>query len=233
MKNLGLILAYLLLTVLYANASDGGRIVGTITHPITNDAVEGLTVAININGIDQSELTDQTGSYTFVDVPSGKYTIVVLYMGQRLAEIKNISVSAGATSIVDCKVANELILDDDIKIVYHENLFSPALNPKIVSLKSNEIKHMPTRNLGDIISTAGGYQRDSESAVVFRGSREGAMLVYVDGIKMRDMPSLPSSGLKQVNIFAGGIPAKYGDCTGGVVEITTKTYFDYWRESQK
>jgi hypothetical protein len=29
-----------------------------------------------------------------------------------------------------------------------------------------------------------------------------------------------------MRVYSGGIPAKYGDCSGGVIVIETKSYFD-------
>ena len=34
--------------------------------------------------------------------------------------------------------------------------------------------------------------------------------------------ALPQSALEQVTVITGGMPAKYGDATGGVIEVTTK-----------
>ena len=36
--------------------------------------------------------------------------------------------------------------------------------------------------------------------------------------------SLPIGSIDQVSLLTGGIPAKYGDATGGIVEITTRGY---------
>ena len=42
-----------------------------------------------------------------------------------------------------------------------------------------------------------------------------------------------SRGLGDVykrQVYPGGLPAKYGDVTGGVVAIDTKSYFDLWQQ---
>jgi outer membrane receptor protein involved in Fe transport len=63
--------------------------------------------------------------------------------------------------------------------------------------------------------------------MVVRGSRPGSSSVYIDGMKVSDeMSTLPSLGIGSMEIYTGGIPAKYGDVTGGVIMMTTKSYFD-------
>jgi outer membrane receptor protein involved in Fe transport len=36
--------------------------------------------------------------------------------------------------------------------------------------------------------------------------------------------------MASVSIYTGGLPAKYGDTTGGVVAVETKTYFDFYNQ---
>ena len=33
---------------------------------------------------------------------------------------------------------------------------------------------------------------------------------------------VPTSAIEQITVVTGGLPAKYGDATGGVIEVTTK-----------
>jgi outer membrane receptor for ferrienterochelin and colicin len=64
-----------------------------------------------------------------------------------------------------------------------------------------------------------------------RGSRSGATSYIVDGNKTMQVPNVPGLGIAEMEVLTGGIPAEYGDCTGGVVIITTKDYM--WEASRK
>ena len=33
---------------------------------------------------------------------------------------------------------------------------------------------------------------------------------------------MPTSGIEQITVITGGVPAKYGDATGGIISVTTK-----------
>ena len=73
--------------------------------------------------------------------------------------------------------------------------------------------------------------QESNNQMIVRGSRPGSSSVYVDGMKVSDeTTSLPSMSIGSVEIYTGGIPAKYGDVTGGVVMMTMKGYFDILNE---
>ena len=45
---------------------------------------------------------------------------------------------------------------------------------------------------------------------------------YIDGIKVRGSTSLPKSAIEEVSVMTGGVPANYGDATGGIISITTR-----------
>jgi len=66
--------------------------------------------------------------------------------------------------------------------------------------------------------------------ISIRGSRPGDVLYVVDGIKQRDLHAIPGSAIGSMAVYTGGIPAKYGDTTGGVVIMNTKSYFDLYYE---
>src|SRR6185503_15956170 len=45
---------------------------------------------------------------------------------------------------------------------------------------------------------------------------------YIDGEKVRGSSALPQSSIEQVSVITGGVPAQYGDATGGFINITTR-----------
>ena len=71
-------------------------------------------------------------------------------------------------------------------------------------------------------TTAGVYQADEGGALNVKGSRAEATDYYIDGIKVRGSSSLPASAIEQLTVVTGGVPARYGDATGGIINITTR-----------
>ena len=78
-----------------------------------------------------------------------------------------------------------------------------------------------TRSVTVAATTAGIYQRDEGDGVNIRGSRGDATEYYIDGIKVRGSMGVPTSGIERT-VITGGVPAKYGDATGGIISVTTK-----------
>jgi outer membrane receptor protein involved in Fe transport len=57
------------------------------------------------------------------------------------------------------------------------------------------------------------------------------MAYYVDGVKVTGTnPGVSPDAISRVSVYTGGLPACYGDVTGGVVAIETKSYFDLYQQ---
>ncbi|OFZ66875.1 MAG: hypothetical protein A3D92_13690 [Bacteroidetes bacterium RIFCSPHIGHO2_02_FULL_44_7] len=74
-----------------------------------------------------------------------------------------------------------------------------------------------------------------DGELMFRGARKGDMLYLIDGVKTSSIGSVPGSAIGRMQIYTGGLPAKYGDTMGGVIVLETKSYFDLynaWKSEQ-
>jgi len=73
--------------------------------------------------------------------------------------------------------------------------------------------------------TPGVVQSDAGQPLYFRGARAEATLIIIDGNKIiGNELHIPASAISDIAVYTGGIPAEYGDLTGGLIVITTKSY---------
>ncbi len=88
---------------------------------------------------------------------------------------------------------------------------------------SEQIQSMPTRDVNSIAGNAAGvFQADEGGALNVKGSRDNATDYYIDGVKVRGTSALPANAIEQLTVVTGGVPARYGDATGGIINITTR-----------
>ncbi|NRA13170.1 MAG: von Willebrand factor type A domain-containing protein, partial [Crocinitomicaceae bacterium] len=81
---------------------------------------------------------------------------------------------------------------------------------------------MPVRSVPRIASTGGGIRYDEESGELnIRGARSDANTYYIDGVRVSNFGNFPKSSIGEVRVYTGGIPANFGDVTGGVVSMST------------
>lgn len=93
-----------------------------------------------------------------------------------------------------------------------------------IKITRNDIMQMPVRSASGIASTVGGVNSNEvNDELNIRGAREGANYYYIDGVKVIGSSNLPKSYMGNVTVYNGSIPANYGDVTGGIISIESKS----------
>jgi len=87
-----------------------------------------------------------------------------------------------------------------------------------------QINKMPIRSATAIASTTTGVSSIDGEIGSIRGARPDANSYYIDGVQVKDPNSIPPGAIDNVTVIRSGIPASYGDVTGGIISITTKSY---------
>ncbi len=167
--------------------------------------------------------TDIDGKYKFGALPPGRYDIKVSYVGFNPAVLKNVLVTADKSNFVDIKMTSGVDLDVIDVVEYTVPLFSKDETSTGGTITREEISAMATRDVNSIAATtAGVFQQDEGSALNIRGSRSSSTEYFIDGIRVRGSTNLPNAAIEQTTVITGGIPAQYGDATGGIINITTR-----------
>lgn len=124
----------------------------------------------------------------------------------------------------------------DLQVVaitsYRTPLLDNALSSASANISRDDVQNMPVRSAAGIATTVGGissFEGNSDQLFV-RGARSDANIFYIDGVRVRSVPVVPKSSMSRLEVWTGGVPAKYGDFTGGVLSVESVSYFDLYRE---
>ncbi|MFN3530407.1 MAG: TonB-dependent receptor domain-containing protein [Bacteroidia bacterium] len=167
--------------------------------------------------------TDIDGKYKFGALAPGRYDIKVSYVGFNPAVIKGVLVTADRSNFVDVKMTSGVDLSVIDVVDYEVPLISKDETSTGGTITREEIAALPTRDVNSIAATtAGVFQQDEGSALNIRGSRSSSTEYFIDGIRVRGSTNLPNAAIEQTTVITGGIPAQYGDATGGIINITTR-----------
>lgn len=160
--------------------------------------------------------SDDKGNYEFALLDAGEYTVEVVYDGKKRSQV--FTLTENTTEYVDLK----FYVEGETQTIYDKLI---TVDPMVVhTLDHNDISHMPSdRSIGSTIAVAGNlYQPDSGDPLSLRGGRTGATVTFVDGVKMVGPAALPQPAIGTLSLISGGIPAEYGDVTGGIIVVTTR-----------
>jgi|GEM_PF-2463456 hypothetical protein len=194
------------------------------------------SVLLRANGtILRRSMTDGQGKFEFALLEAGSYTLEVtdgdLYY--------RFTVNLAPNETEPCKLDIEkaAVFDAMGERIYKmesERIYAPedgelqevfTLDPIGTDIvPRNEIERIAgPRGVESAISMAGPgfYQPDQGSPLNISGARDYGTAIYVDGVKVRGDFDVSQACINQVAFMNNGIPAAYGDLTGGVVVITT------------
>ncbi len=202
-----------------------GAIKGKVIDKTTNEPLPFASVVAEINGSQAGGAqTDFDGNFTIKPLQPGNYNLKATFVGYQTTEIKGVVVSVDKITFADVKLGKGAVDITQVDVVDYKVPLIDKGNPAVqTTITAEEIKAIPTRDVKSVAATAAGvYQRDEGDDLNVRGSRDNATDFYIDGIRVRGSQQVPQSAIEQVTVVTGGVPAQYGDATGGIITITTK-----------
>ena len=212
-----------------------GEIRGRLFDGITKESLPGATVTYKVAGTTRGVVTDIDGYFKIKPLNPGYYDIELSFVGYQQLSIEGIHVSSN--KITD--LHDRYISIDELQphIVYGWiddiiNFEDPSAIPLgIEDIQGSVAKHDPIA----LIATMGSGIKASPDGkqLYFRGERAEAVLYIVDGVKTRGGLGIPGQAIGHITVYTGGVPAKYGDFTGGVVVIETRSYQDVVAERRR
>ena len=209
-----------------ANAqTGGGSIKGKVLDKATGEPIPFANVIAERNGTQAGgSQTDFDGNFTIKPLTPGKYDIKASFVGFQAVQITGVVVAADKITYQDLNMSKGAVDISAVEVVaYSVPLIDKGSASTQKTVTKEDIQVAPTRDVRAVASqTAGVFQEDEGEALNVRGSRDNATDYYVDGIKVRGSTNIPQQGIEQVQIVTGGVPAQYGDATGGIINITTR-----------
>lgn len=219
-------------------AQNTGRISGKVIDQKTSETLIGATV--NIQGTTKAAATDVEGHYVLSGLATGKYTILIRYIGYQSKTVSDIEVKAGANTPLDITVGqaeSQALGEVVIKATYRQAsvgaLYARQKNSIQVSdgISSDIIRRSPDRNTGDVLKRIGGTSVQDGKFVVIRGLAErynnnllnGSVLPSSEPDKKAfSYDIIPASLIDNIVIYKTATPDLPGDFAGGAINTITK-----------
>ncbi len=235
MKNL-IILAVTVFLSQLAFGQNFGEIHGKVLDEY-GDPMPGLNVYTMAANGEMTAITDNQGRYKIKPLDPGQYTVEFSFVGydtQRFTDINVDPDKINSLRTVNMSLSANSI-GSVVVIEYIDKLIDPEETSRVTirtaDIKSNALRTSP---IDMIASMKSDIKKGDDGELYFRGSRSGAVQYNIDGVKMTTNPGrVPSSAIGSISVYTGGVPAKYGDTTGGVVVIQTRSYMDVYNASKR
>ncbi|MEM7105995.1 MAG: von Willebrand factor type A domain-containing protein [Bacteroidota bacterium] len=200
----------ILLGLLCPLLSFGTTIQGKVTDKNSGESLPFANVHLLKDGASVlGTTTDFDGNYVLTGFDAGTYTLKVVYVGYTDQEISGVTVIDGQIVSVNIELSPGETLTEITVVEYREPLISLDMTTSGSTITRSDISALP------------GVSRTSPSRS--RGSKAGK-----NKMAKRSISSVTSTaaGVREANnkstVIIDGIPASYGDVSGGIVDIAEK-----------
>ncbi|KAF0202125.1 MAG: TonB-dependent [Bacteroidetes bacterium] len=204
--------------------SQSGSLSGKVIDKTTKEPIPFVNIIVELGGTQAGGTTsDFDGKYTIKPISPGKYDIKATFVGYKPVMVRGVIIKSDQITFENIIMESTMIDIEVFEVVdYKVPLIDKDKTSMGATVTSEEIAKMPNRSANAIATTVGGvFSSDGERGSV-RGQRSEGTVMYIDGIRVRGSSSLPESAIEQVSVILSGVPAQYGDATGGIINVTTK-----------
>ena len=201
---------------------------GVISDSTNGEPIPIAVIKVSGGTVNTGAIADMQGAYSIKGIPAGEYKIEISHLSYQKVTINKVVISNGSITFLDRLMSNTSL--KPIEIVYdqeREDLLGKGTPPTMTRITAEEILQNanPRGIVGSIVTSVPKVVQTNERAGLnFSGSRVDATQYFIDGVKVIGDPQIPQSGIEEMVVITGGVPAQYGDTTSGVVLITTKQF---------
>jgi outer membrane receptor protein involved in Fe transport len=195
------------------------------TQTEKGEPVPSVIIALKKNGVLKANtLTDFDGLYRITSLDPGNYDVEFQLLGFKTEVQKNVKLTTGVINLNSTMVEDAQLLGTVVVKEYKVPIVKVDQTQQGGTLTSEQIAKLPTKDINSLVGTAapGVAVSPDGGAINIKGQRSTGTDFYIDGIRVRGSNTVPANEVEQLEVITGGLEAKYGDVTGGIVSITTK-----------
>ena len=226
-----------LLTIIFCIStgifSQVGEIKGFVKDKKTEEPIWNVAVYVEFAGNLIGDAADFEGRFTIKPLSPGKYTVTAKIPGYQSLIKKDVLITSDNITYVNFDLNPSAEQLPEFKIEEYEVDIINKGEPGIQHVLPKELKNSVHRNnpINIVTSLPGVTLGSNGKDVYIRGSRPTSTQFITDGVKsITGDIGIPGQAIGSIKVYTGGVPSRYGDVSGGVIVVETKSYFDLAQE---
>ena len=214
---------------------------GQVTDEQSGAPIIGATVMIAGTEPPIGAVTDVEGIYRISNVPIGRQTLLISYLGYKPTTIPDVLVGAGKEAVVDAELIESLEQLEEVVVTADAQEKGQPRNElatvSAISLGMDEISRFPAtfNDPARAALTYAGVQTGGDdllNEIVIRGNSPKGILWRLEGVEIPNpnhftsvdssaggVSMLSNSVLANSDFFTGAFPAQYGNATSGIFDL--------------
>ncbi len=222
-------------------AQSTGTIKGRVTNAETGSPLPGANAVLK--GTNTGTSANADGEYELRQVPAGKQTLVVSFVGYEKKET-TVNVSEGQVTTANIQLSNEAVEAGEVVVTGIRESQARSVQQKkqainvVDALSADDIGNLPEKNVAEAVQRLPGVlmtnDRTEGRLVSIRGGAAELNNVTLDGNSMASttdsratgLDLLPAEMVSNVEVTKAVTPDMPGNAVGGSVNIETLSAFD-------
>ena len=216
-----------------SNAQTTGKIAGKVVDADTKEPLSGAQIMITAKWVDNKEIkltrvmgtaADKDGYFFIINVPPGRYTILIQMMGYKTMKLTNVRVSVNRTYEITAKLNATVIAGEEVVVVAQPLEMKKDQTSSVRNVSSEDIEKLPVESIGAVVSMQPGVV-----AGHFRGGRFDEVSYLIDGMQVDEsfyhtnrVADVNVEVVKEIEVITGTFNAEYGKAMSGIVNVVTK-----------
>jgi hypothetical protein len=229
----------LMAPALWPQTIEYGKLTGTVVDE-EGAPLPGVTVEITspaLMGGKRATQTSARGSYVFMNLPPGKYTLTASLQGFKTTKQENIVITAGSSVVVDVRMEMGR-LEETVTVTAAGPVVDAKTSTVATNLQSELLAKLPTSRdaFYDLaLSTPGMVSQGKDGSWLpspnAYGGASNENVFLVNGVNTTNPRSAAYGSLVNVNyntveevrVIALGSKAEYGSYSGVAIDVLTKS----------
>ncbi|MCI0512726.1 carboxypeptidase-like regulatory domain-containing protein, partial [candidate division KSB1 bacterium] len=163
-----------------------GKIAGVVKDVDTGEALPGAN--LQIEGTTYGASADQNGRYFIVNVPPGRYTVKVTFMGYTTQAISNVRAQIDVTTELNVSLKPTVIEGETVSIVAERPVVDKTMTATKITFAEEIVDNvMPVTGLNEILQT-------SVTTQSMRGANKTGVAYMIDGVNITDIMTAAGGG---------------------------------------
>lgn len=246
-------LSILLLSTMIIHAQTFHQTVrGRVIDKASQTALPGATVKAEGANSFLGTISDLNGHFKLENVPVGRYTVTVSFIGYTSEVIAELLVSSGKETVLEVGLNESVSELAEVVVKAHSRKDKPLNSMASISARSFTVEETrryaggmddPARLASAFAGVATGNLQDN--AIIIRGNSPKGVLWRVEGVEVPNpnhfsggnvvgggfVSVISSQVLSNSDFYTGAFPAEFGNALAGVFDIKLRTGNSEKRES--
>jgi hypothetical protein len=222
-----------------ANAQSTQTLRGTVIDKVSQRPMTGAVITLLNSSPTKGTTTDMDGKFILKNIPLGRQSIKVTYIGYKESIIPNITINAGKETVLTVQLEENIIQSNDVVITAKIEKNKPLNEMSTVSTRTFSVEETqkfaaavndPARMATSFAGVVSGP--DGNNIISIRGNSPNGLLWRMEGVDIPNpnhFSNVGTSGggisilsaqlLGNSDFLTGAFASEYGNAVGGVFDL--------------